>query len=59
MPQWNLDTGCSTSAPNQTCGSSPTVPDDWDVVDLLNHSRHTQDEKKNSKPFPPPLFLMT
>lgn len=28
----------STSVINQTHGSSPTVPDAWAVVDLLNHS---------------------
>lgn len=35
----------STSVPNQTHGSSPTVPDDRAAVDLLNHSTHTQDGK--------------
>lgn len=27
-----------TSALHQASGSSPTVPDDWAVADLLNHS---------------------
>lgn len=30
----------STSALHQSGGSSPTVPDDWAVADLLNHSTH-------------------
>lgn len=30
----------STSALHQSGGSGPTVPDDWAVAELLNHSTH-------------------
>lgn len=30
----------SPSVLHQACGSSRTVPDDWAVADLLNHSTH-------------------